>query len=127
MLNRAHHSPHLVYLKKLGAFAVALMLQVVDPGDADVVVGADIVYVQEAVPLLLATAATLLSDSGDARLVLCHTSRRVSEDRIVSAALAAGFEPQPWSAAVSQAAEAAGIARHGHMRLLVFRRQQNAA
>lgn len=91
------------------------------------VVGADIVYVQEAVPLLLATVAMLLSDSADARLVLCHTSRRVSEDRIVTAALTAGFESQSWSTEVSQAAEAAGIARHGHMRLLVFRRQQKAA
>ena len=106
---------------------MALWSQVVAPGGADVVVGADIVYVQEAVPLLLATAAMLLSDSADARLVLCHTSRRVSEDKILSAALAAGFESQPWSAAVSQAAEAAGIVRHGHMRLLVFRRQQKAA
>ena len=96
----------------------------VHPEGADVVIGADIVYVQEAVPLLLATAAAILQDSADARLVLCHTSLRVSEDEIVSAAVSAGFALQPWSAAVRQAAEAAGIARHGHLRLLVFQRQR---
>ena len=100
------------------------MLQVLKQEGADVVIGADVVYVEEAVPLLFASAATVLLDSADARLVLCHTSRRVSEDRIVSAAAAAGFELQPWSAEVGQAAETAGIARHGHLRLLVFRRQQ---
>ena len=90
---------------------------------ADVVVGADVVYVEEAVPLLFASAAAILADSRDGQLVLCHTSRHVGEDRIVSMASSAGFGLQPWSAAVGRAAEAAGIARHGHLRLLVFRRR----
>ena len=89
----------------------------------DVVVGADVVYEDEAVPLLLCTALALLHESRAATLVLCHTSRRVSEDRIVSLAADAGFELQPWSDEVSRAAGTAGIARHGHLRLLVFRRR----
>ena len=90
---------------------------------ADVVVGADVVYVEEAVPQLLRTAAALLVDTLDATLVLCHTARRVSEDCLVSLAADTGFELQPWSEDVSQAADAAGIVRHGHLRLLIFRRQ----
>ncbi len=93
---------------------------------ADVVVGADVVYVEASVPQLLRTAAAVLSDTHDATLVLCHTSRRVSEDRLVSLAADASFELQPWSEAVSQAAGAAGIARHGHLRLLVFQRQRQS-
>lgn len=90
------------------------------PQGADVIVGADVVYVEEAVPLLFSTAAALLSKDGAARLVLAHTSRRVGEDRVVGHAAAAGFKLLCWSEQVAAAAELAGIVRDGHMRLLVF-------
>lgn len=85
-------------------------------------VGADVVYVEEAVPLLFSTAAALLTKGSDARLVLAHTSRRVSEDKIISHASDAGFSLQEWSDDVAAAAAVVGISREGHMRLLVFER-----
>lgn len=96
-------------------------MQARHPQGADVVVGADVVYVEEAVPQLFATAAALLARNGAARLVLVHTSRRVSEDRVLGHATAAGFRLEKWSEQVAAAADVAGIARKGHMRLLVFR------
>ena len=92
------------------------------PLGVDVVVGADVVYVEEAVPLLFSTAAALLTRGSEARLVLAHTSRRVSEDRIISHASAAGFTLLEWSNNVTAAAAVAEISREGHMRLLVFKR-----
>ena len=91
------------------------------PQGAAIVVGADVVYVEEAVPLLFSTAAALLAEDGAARLVLAHTSRRVSEDRVVGHAVSAGFRLLRWSEQVAAAAEIAGIVRNGHMRLLVFK------
>ena len=98
------------------------MVQARHPQRAAVVVGADVVYVEEAVPLLMRTAAALLANDAVARLVLAHTSRRVSEDRVVGHAATAGGRLLPWSEEVAAAAEAAGIVTGGHMRLLVFER-----
>ena len=85
------------------------------------VVGADVVYVEEAVPLLVSTAAALLAKDGAARLVLAHTSRRVSEDKVVGHAAAAGFRLLRWSEQEAAAAQTAGIVKDGHMRLLIFK------
>ena len=95
-------------------------MQARHPHGADVVVGADVVYVEEAVPLLFASAAALLAVNSASRLILVHTSRRVSEDRVLGHAKAAGFKLLKWSEQVAAASDAAGIVRNGHMRLLVF-------
>ena len=85
-------------------------------------VGADVVYVEEAVPFLFSTAAELLAGGSDARLVLAHTSRRVSENKIISCAAAAGFSVLKWSGEVAFAAAIADVSVDGHMRLLIFKR-----
>ncbi|GAQ80542.1 hypothetical protein KFL_000560310 [Klebsormidium nitens] len=75
------------------------------PHGYDVIIGADVVYVKEAVPLLFQTAAALLArdpsqeTAPDADvmltpplLLLCHVIRRVAEGDILEAARQAGFE-----------------------------------
>ncbi|KAK9843966.1 hypothetical protein WJX81_000623 [Elliptochloris bilobata] len=90
----------------------------------DLALGADVAYVAEAVPALFAAAAALLSASKEARLVLCHVTRRVAEERILAAAAAAGWEPAPPEAGLSAAA---AHALFGPLRLLVFQRRAPAA
>lgn len=49
------------------------------PGGYDVVFGADVVYVAEAVPALFASISTLLAKSPSARALLCHITRSASQ------------------------------------------------
>ncbi|CAI5473004.1 unnamed protein product [Closterium sp. Yama58-4] len=62
----------------------------------DVILGADVVYVRAAVPLLFQSAARLLARwDGSGRvpvLLLCHITRQVSEPDVLAAAAAAGLE-----------------------------------
>lgn len=61
----------------------------------DVVIGTDVLYVSEAVPLLFQTASSVLaSDDGSVEplLILCHIIRRVDEAEILRAAAAHEFE-----------------------------------
>lgn len=72
------------------------------PDGYDVIIGADVVYVKEAVPLLFQSAAALLARTkapppADVMLtppvlLLCHVIRRVAESEILEAARRAGFE-----------------------------------
>ncbi|CAI5995610.1 unnamed protein product [Closterium sp. NIES-65] len=62
----------------------------------DVILGADVVYVRAAVPLLFQSAARLLARwDGSGRvpvLLLCHITRQVLEPDVLAAAAAAGLE-----------------------------------
>ncbi|CAI5495610.1 unnamed protein product [Closterium sp. Naga37s-1] len=63
----------------------------------DVILGADVVYVRAAVPLLFQSAARLLArrDGSGGRvpvLLLCHITRQVLEPKVLAAAAAAGLE-----------------------------------
>ncbi|CAI5485483.1 unnamed protein product [Closterium sp. Naga37s-1] len=63
----------------------------------DVILGADVVYVRAAVPLLFQSAARLLArrDGSGGRvpvLLLCHITRQVLEPDVLAAAAAAGLE-----------------------------------
>ncbi len=57
--------------------------------------------------------------AAQARLVLCHVTRRVTEEGMQAAAAAAGLQPVALEAA---AAAAAQLALSGALRLLVFSR-----
>lgn len=63
------------------------------PAGFDLVVGADVVYMAEAVPALFAAAAALLSASQEAR---CHGALRLSSGHAFFAARAA-FSSLGWS------------------------------
>ncbi|CAI5535816.1 unnamed protein product [Closterium sp. Naga37s-1] len=62
----------------------------------DVILGADVVYVRAAVPLLFQSAARLLARRDKSRrvpvLLLCHITRQVLEPDVLAAAAAAGLE-----------------------------------
>ncbi|CAI5471011.1 unnamed protein product [Closterium sp. Yama58-4] len=62
----------------------------------DVILGADVVYVRAAVPLLFQSASRLLARrDGSGRvpvLLLCHITHQVSEPDVLAAAAAAGLE-----------------------------------
>lgn len=58
-----------------------------------------------------------------ARLMLCHVTRRVAEDRILAAAATAGFQPAAPDPAM---AAAAAQALSGPLRLLIFQRRAAA-
>ena len=62
------------------------------PGGFHTIIGADVVYNADCVPDLFATAVALLAGSGSARLMLCHVTRHVSEDRILATAQHAGLK-----------------------------------
>lgn len=62
-----------------------------NPGGFDMVFGTDVVYVEEFIALLLKTARKMLKPDSQARLVLCHITRRVAEGDICMAASHAGF------------------------------------
>lgn len=61
------------------------------------VIGTDVTYIQETVPLLFETAKTLLIEPTEGAaeepplLILCHRIRRVAESDIISSATAHGF------------------------------------
>jgi hypothetical protein len=94
------------------------------PSGFDVVCGADVVYAIASIPSLFAAAAALLSASPQARLLLCHTARSVSEDVILEHANDAGLLAAELPAEVVQAAASLGITAGSAMRLLCFRRRQ---
>ena len=93
------------------------------PSGFDVVCGADVVYAVASIPSLFAAAAALLSASPQARLLLCHTARSVSEDVILQHAHDAVLLAVELPAEVVQAAASLGITAGSAMRLLCFRRQ----
>lgn len=61
----------------------------------DMIIGSDVTYVAEAVPLLFATAKALIADARPGEpeplLLLCHIERHVDEASIVDAATECGF------------------------------------
>ncbi|KAL2612164.1 hypothetical protein R1flu_023856 [Riccia fluitans] len=61
----------------------------------DLIIGSDVTYVQEAVPLLFETASYLLREfvegMPEPQLLLCHRIRRVAESDILTTAAANGF------------------------------------
>ncbi|CAL8468566.1 g8106 [Coccomyxa elongata] len=62
-----------------------------DVGPVDIVVGADVVYVEEAVPALFDSIAKLLDPAKQGLLFLCHVTRRVSEQRVIDLATNVGL------------------------------------
>ncbi|BDA43460.1 probable tRNA N(3)-methylcytidine methyltransferase METTL6 at N-terminal half [Coccomyxa sp. Obi] len=62
-----------------------------DIGPVDIVVGADVVYVEEAVPALFDSIAKLLDPAKQGLVILCHVTRRVSEQRIIDLATSVGL------------------------------------
>jgi hypothetical protein len=101
-----------------------LRLQEEHPGGFDVVCGADVIYALTSIPSLFAAAAALLSASLEARLMLCHTSRSVSEDVILQHATDAGLLAVRGPTEVVQAAISLGITSGSAMRLLWFQRRR---
>ncbi|CAM6104464.1 unnamed protein product [Calypogeia fissa] len=61
----------------------------------DLIIGTDVTYVHEAVPLLFETARALLREPSEPTqeplLILCHRIRRVAESDILSSAISHGF------------------------------------
>ncbi|CAK9877686.1 unnamed protein product [Sphagnum jensenii] len=92
--------------------------------DFDVVLGTDVTYVAEMVPLLFQTARTLISPSSSAcqpMLLLCHFARKVAGD-ILAAAKAHGFNLHTaWTSelVIPPGLESFGCT-HGPLRLLYF-------
>ncbi|CAK9274264.1 unnamed protein product [Sphagnum jensenii] len=91
----------------------------------DVVLGTDVTYVAEMVPLLFQTARTLISPSSSAcqpMLLLCHFARKVAEGDILAAAKAQGFNLHTaWTSelVIPTGLESLG-STHGPLRLLYF-------
>eukprot|EP00897_Mesotaenium_endlicherianum_P004138 jgi/Mesen1/3752/ME000205S03015 len=107
-----------------------------DGAGFDVILGADVVYVAEAVPLLFQTSKMLLAGlpSGAGLiplLILCHITRRVSEGEILSEATKAGLRHvsndvlesylhSPLDAEISAHFGNLGQEKTGLLRLLAF-------
>ncbi|EIE22455.1 S-adenosyl-L-methionine-dependent methyltransferase [Coccomyxa subellipsoidea C-169] len=82
-------------------------------GHVDIAVGADVVYVEEAVPELFNSIARLLDPSREGLVFLCHVTRRVSEQRVIDLAAAVGLVPMQCAAEEFES---------GPIRLLSFQR-----
>ena len=95
------------------------------PSGFDVVCGADVVYAIASIPSLFAAGAALLSASPQARLLLCHTARSVSEDVILQHANDAGLLALDLPAEAVQAAASLSISADSAMRLLCLGRRQS--
>ncbi|KAK9828449.1 hypothetical protein WJX72_000046 [[Myrmecia] bisecta] len=105
-----------------GEAAEVAALQRDFPGGFDVVLGADVVYVEEAVPQLFAAITAMLAHHPQACVLLCHVIRRVSEDRIFAAAEAAGLYSVPLCNGLAAASAEAGVVE-GPFRLALLRRR----
>lgn len=95
----------------------------------ELIVGTDVTYVAEAVPLLFATARELITKPsngfGQSMLVLCHFARKVAEGDILATALTNGFRPiDIWETCSPQLVVPKGLEKlslgHGPLRLLCF-------
>lgn len=95
----------------------------------ELIVGTDVTYVAEAVPLLFATARELIAKPsigcGQSMLLLCHFARKVAEEDILATALANGFRPiNVWETSSPRLVVPAGLEKlslgHGPLRLLSF-------
>ena len=100
-----------------------------DNSGFELIVGTDVTYVAEAVPLLFATARELITKPsnglGQSMLVLCHFARRVAEGDILATALANGFRPiDVWETCSPRLVVPKGLENlslgHGPLRLLCF-------
>ena len=84
----------------------------------DTIIGADVVYASEVIPALFRTCKSLLSPHKDAQLVLCHITRRVSENAIIDAAAACGLQH---TSCLPEWTETATASVNGPFRLLIFK------
>ena len=87
-------------------------------GRFDTIVGADVVYVPEAMQSLFATCCALLTLEAHATLVFCHIVRRISEESIIAMAAHFGLRLQEHDQSFVVAASEA--INDGPFRLLIF-------